>query len=101
MKSDNTKATDDHSLDHCSTSDYNDAFVSFEAPRLLVTFKAPPAPARKKAAEKVEHLNRLAKSGKKATASSNNNGKAMAYAQPFATLAKGLNEPLAFSSESS
>jgi hypothetical protein len=42
----------------------------------------------------------LAKRGKKTTAPSNNNGKAMVYAQPFAALAKGLDKPLAFSSES-
>jgi hypothetical protein len=100
MKSDNTEAIDDHSLDRHLTSDYDDAFVSFEAPRLIITFKALPPPARKKAAEKVKHPNRLAKSGKKTTASSNDNGKAMAYSQPFAALAKGLDEPLTFSLES-
>ncbi len=100
MKSDNTEATGNHSLDHRSTSNYDNAFASFEAPQPLITFKAPPPPARKKAAETVEHHNRSAKSGKKATAPSNDDGKAMAYAQPFAALAKGLNEPLAFSSES-
>ncbi len=101
MKLDNMQATNNHSLDCCSTSEYNDAFMSFEAPHPLVTFEAlPPPPAQKKAAEKVKHHNRLAKSGKKATASSNNDGKAMAYAQSFAALAKGLNKLLAFSLES-
>jgi hypothetical protein len=101
MKLDNTEATSGHSLDHCSTCDYDIAFVSFEAPCHHVTFEAlPPPPACKKAAEKVKHHNRLAKSGKKATAPSNNNGKAMVYVQPFAALAKGLNKSLAFSSES-
>ncbi len=100
MKLDNTEATNDHSLDCHLTSDYNNAFVSFEAPCPFATFKAPPPPACKKAAEKVQHPNRSAKSRNKATASSNNNGKAMAYSQPFAALAKGLDEPLAFSLES-
>jgi hypothetical protein len=64
----------------CLSSNYDNAFVTFKAPRPLVPFKAPPPPACKKVAEKVEHHNRSAKSGKKATAPSNNNGKAMAYA---------------------
>ncbi len=72
MELDHTEAVDDQSLDRCSFSNYNDdAFV---------TFKAPPPPAHKKIAEKVERDNRLAKSGKKATAPSNNDGKAVAYA---------------------
>jgi hypothetical protein len=99
MKSDNTEATDNRSLNLCSTSDYDDAFISFEAPCPLITFEASSPPACKKAAEKVEHHTRSAKSGKKATAPSNNNGKAMAYAQPFAAVVKGPNEPLAFSLE--
>jgi hypothetical protein len=101
MKSDIMEATDNHSLDCCSTSNYDNAFVNFKSTCPLITFEAPPPPpACKKAAEKVEHHNRSAKIGKKATASSNNNGKAMVYAQPFAASAKGFNEPLAFSSES-
>ncbi len=76
MESDHTEAVDNQSLKCCSFSDYND--------NAFVTFKAPPPPARKKAAEKVEHNNRSAKSGKKATAPSNDNGKAMVYAQLFA-----------------
>ncbi len=92
MEADHTEAVDDQSLDRCSFSNYNNyAFV---------TFKAPPPPACKKAAEKVKHDNRSAKSGRKATAPSNDNGKAMAYTQLFAALAKGLNKPLAFSLES-
>ncbi len=101
MKLDNAEATNNHSLNRCLTCDYNIAFVSFEAPHPLVTFEAPPPPpVRKKVAEKVKHHNRLAKSGKKATAPSNKDGKAMAYAQPFASSAKGLDKPLALSSES-
>jgi hypothetical protein len=65
-----------------------------------VTLKAPPPPSRKKAAEKVKCNYKSAKSKKKAIASSNNNSKDMAYVQPFAALAKGLNKPLAFSLES-
>jgi hypothetical protein len=101
MKSDNTEATNNHSLNRCLASDYNNAFVSFEAPHPLVSFEAPPPPppVRKKVAEKVTHHNRLAKSGKKATAPSNKDSKAMAYAQPFAASAKGLDEPLALSLE--
>jgi hypothetical protein len=91
MELDHTEAVDDQSLDHRSFSDYNkEAFV---------TFKALSPPACKKAAEKVKHNNRLAKSGKKATAPSNNNNKTMVYAQYFTALATGLDEPLAFSLE--
>ncbi len=86
------KAVDDQSLNRCSFSDYKD--------NVFVTFKAPPPPACKKAAEKVKHNNKLAKNNRKTVTSSNNNGKDMAYAQPFAALAKGLDKPLAFSSES-
>ncbi len=99
MKSDNTEATNDHSLNCHLTRDYNDSFVSFEAPLPLVAFEAPPPPACKKVAEKVKHPNRSAKSGKKTTASSNDNSKAMVYTQPFVALAKGLDKPLAFSLE--
>ncbi len=85
------EAGDDQSLDCCSLSNYNN--------NAFVTFEAPPPPACKKVAEKVECNNRSAKSGKKATAPSNDSGKAMAYTQPFAASAKGLNKPLAFSLE--
>jgi hypothetical protein len=81
-------------------SNYDDAFISFEASRPLVTFEAPPPPACKKVEEKVKHLNRLAENRKKTIASSNGNGKAMAHTQPFAASAKGLNKPLAHSLES-
>jgi hypothetical protein len=92
MESDHTEAVDNQILDCHSFSDYND--------NAFVTFEAPPPPACKKVAEKVERNNRSAKSGKKAAAPSNNDGKAMAYTQPFAALAKGLDKPLAFSLES-
>jgi hypothetical protein len=90
MELDHTEAADDQSLNRCSSSNYDDAFV---------TFKAPPPPACKKAAEKVKHGNKLAKNKRKAIASSDNNGKDMAYAQSFLASAKDLKEPLAFSSE--
>jgi hypothetical protein len=92
MELDHNEAVDDQSLNRCSFSDHNN--------NAFVTFKAPPPPACKKVEEKVERDNRSAKSGKKATAPSNDNGKAMVYTQPFAALAKGLNKPLAFSLES-
>ncbi len=91
MVLDHTDPANDQSLDRHSFSNYNN--------NTFVTFKAPPPPACKKAAEKVKCNNKLAKNKKKAVTSSNDNGKDMAYAQPFATLAKGLDEPLAFSSE--
>jgi hypothetical protein len=91
MELDHTEGVDDQSLDRHSLSDYND--------NAFVTFKAPPPPVRKKTAEKIECNNRSTKSGKRATAPSNDNGKAMAYAQPFAVSAKGLDKPLAFSLE--
>jgi hypothetical protein len=92
MELDHTEAVNNQSLNRCSFSNCND--------NAFMTFKAPPPPEPKKAAEKVERDNRLAKSGKKATAPSKNNGKAMAFTQPFAVLAKGLHKPLAFSLES-
>ncbi len=91
MQSDHTKGVDNQSLDRRSLSEYND--------NAFVTFKASPPPVRKKAAEKIKCDNRSAKSGNWATTPSNNNSKAMVYAQPFAALAKGLNEPLVFSLE--
>jgi hypothetical protein len=92
MELDHTEAADNQNLDRCSSSNYtNNAFVIFEAP---------PPPVHKKAAKKVKHDNNLAKNKRKAVTSSNNNGKDMGYAQPFAALAKSLNEPLAFSLES-
>ncbi len=91
MELDHTEAVDDQSLDCHSLSDYNDdAFM---------TFKAPPHLACKKAAEKVERDNKLVKNKRKIVTSSNNNCKAMTYTQSFAASAKGLDEPLAFSSE--
>jgi hypothetical protein len=57
MELDHTEAIDDQSLNHCSFSDYND--------NAFVTFEAPPPPACKKAAEKVERNNRLARVGKR------------------------------------
>jgi hypothetical protein len=92
MKLDHTEAVGDQNLDRRSFSNYNnDAFV---------TFKAPPPPACKEAAEKVKRNNKSAKNKRKAVTSSNDNGKDMAYTQPFADLAKGLDKPLAFSLES-
>jgi hypothetical protein len=55
---------------------------------------------RKKMAEKVKHSNKLAKNKRKTIASSDNNGKDMAYAQSVSALTKGLKEPMAFSLES-
>ena len=72
MELDHTRADKDQSLNRRSFSNYNN--------NAFVTFEAPPPPARKKVAEKVKRDNRLTKSGKKATAPSNNNGKAMTYA---------------------
>jgi hypothetical protein len=90
MELDHTEAADNQSLDHCSSSNYDNIFVTFEAS---------PTPVRKKAAEKVKCGNKLAKNNRKAIASSNDNGKDMVYAQPFTALAKGLDNPLAFSLE--
>ncbi len=81
----------DQSLDRHSSSDYNNAFV---------TFQAPPPPAFKIAAEKVKCSNKLAKNKRKTIASSDDGSKDMAYAQSVSVLAKGLKEPLAFSLES-
>jgi hypothetical protein len=91
MESDHTEAADNQSLNRPSSSNYRKAFV---------TFKAPPPPACKRAAEKVECSNKSAKNKRKAIASSDDNGKDMAYAQSVLALAKGLKEPLAFSLES-
>jgi hypothetical protein len=92
MELDHTKAANNQSLDCCSFSNYND--------HAFVTFEAPPPPARKKGAEKVKHNNKLAKNKKKTITSSNNNNKDMGCTQPYAALAKGLDKPLVFSSES-
>ncbi len=81
IESDHTEAADDQNLDHCSSSDYNNTFV---------TFKAPPPPERKKAAEKVKCSNKLAKNKRKAVASSNDNSKDMAYSQFVSASAFGL-----------
>jgi hypothetical protein len=91
MESDHTETVDNQSLDHHSLSNYNN--------NAFVTFKAPPSPACKKAAEKVKRNNKLVKNKRKTVSSSNNNGKAMTYTQPFAASAKGLDKPLAFSLE--
>jgi hypothetical protein len=91
MESDHTEAVDDQSLNRCSLSNYHDdAFVTFEAP---------PPPACKKAAEKVERDNKLVKNKRKTITSSKDNDKVMTYTQPFPASAKGLDEPLAFSLE--
>jgi hypothetical protein len=89
MELDHMEATDYQSLDHHMSSDYNHAFVTFEAP--------PPPSARKKTAEKVKHGNKSTKNKRKTIASSNYNGKDMAYTQSVLALAKGLKKPLAFS----
>ncbi len=65
MELDHMEAADDQSLNCCSSGNYNDAFI---------TFLASPPPAHKKAAEKVEHSNKLAKKKWKTIASSNNDG---------------------------
>jgi hypothetical protein len=91
MELDHTEAAKDQSLDHHLSSNYNNAFITFEAP---------PPPARKKEAEKVEHGNKLAKNKRETVASSDDDGKDMAYTQSVSALAKGLEEPLTFSSES-
>ncbi len=56
MESDHMVAANNQSLNHCSSSDYDNAFV---------TFKAPPPPERKKAAERVKCSNKLAKNKRK------------------------------------
>jgi hypothetical protein len=72
MELDCTEAANDQSLDHCLFSTFDDAFV---------TFLARPPTARKKAAEKVVCGDKPAKKKRKTIgASSNNNGKDMAYA---------------------
>ncbi len=91
IRLDHTEAADDQSRDRFLSSDYNNAFI---------TFKAPPPPARKKAAEKVKRGNKSVKNKKKAIASSDEDGTDMVYAQSVSVLAKGLKEPVAFSSES-
>jgi hypothetical protein len=92
IEPDHTEAANNQSLNCCSFSNYNN--------NAFVTFEAPPPPVRKKAAEKVKCNNKLAKNKKKAITSSNDNSKDMAYNQPFAALAKGLDKPLAFSLKS-
>jgi hypothetical protein len=91
MESDHMEAADNQSLDRCSSSNYNDAFI---------TFKAPLSPECKKAAEKVKRSNKLAKNKRKAVASSDNDAKDMEYSQFVSTLAFGLKEPLVFYLES-
>jgi hypothetical protein len=92
MELDHREAADNQSLNCCSSSNCNnDTFLTFEAP---------PPPACKKVAEKVKQDNKSAKNKRKAITSSNNDGKDMAYAQPFMVSAKSLEEPLAFSLES-
>jgi hypothetical protein len=91
MELDHTEAANNQSLDHCLSSDYKDAFIKF---------LASPPPKCKIAAEKVERGNKSAKKKRKTIASSNNDGKDMAYAQSALASAKGLEEPLVFSSES-
>jgi hypothetical protein len=81
MESDHMEAANNQSLNHCSSSDYDNAFVNF---------KAPPPPERKKVAEKVKCSNKLAKNKRKAFASSKDNGKDMAYSQFVSALAFGL-----------
>jgi hypothetical protein len=68
---DHTEVAYDQSLNRCSSSNYDNAFVTFEAPH--------PPSALKKAAEKVERGNKLAQNKRKTIASSHNNGKDMAY----------------------
>jgi hypothetical protein len=65
MESYHTEAADNQSLGYCSSSDYDNAFVTFEAP---------PPPARKKVAERVKCGNKLVKNTRKAIASSVDNG---------------------------
>jgi hypothetical protein len=57
MELDHTETADDQSLDCYSFSDYNN--------NAFMTFEAPPPPALKKAAEKVEYGNNLAKNTQK------------------------------------
>jgi hypothetical protein len=92
IESNHTEAVNNQSLDRRSFSDCNN--------NAFMTFEAPPPPVCKKAAEKDKRNNKLAKNKRKAvTFSNNNSNKDMVYAQPFAALVKGLNMPLAFSSE--
>jgi hypothetical protein len=68
-------------------SDFDNAFA---------TFLAPPPPACKKAAEKIECRDKLAKKKRKTMAASSfdSYGEDMAYTQSALTVAKGLKEPL-------
>jgi hypothetical protein len=92
MESDCTEAANNQSLDRCLSSNFDNAFV---------TFLAPLPPGWKKAAEKVKHRDKPAKKKRKTiAASSNDDGKGMAYAQSTLASAKGLEEPLAFSLDS-
>jgi hypothetical protein len=91
MELDRTEAADDQSIDHRSSSNFDDVFV---------TFLAPPPPAHNKVAENVKRGNQLAKKKRKTIASSDNDGKDLAYAQSTLASAKGLEEPLAFLLES-
>jgi hypothetical protein len=87
MELDRSEAADNQSLDRCSFSNFNNAFI---------TFLAPPPPAHKKAAEKVKFCDKPAKKKMKTIASSDDGGKDMAYTQSTSASAKGLEEPLAF-----
>jgi hypothetical protein len=87
-------------LDHTAEAADNQSLDRHYYDNVFITFKAPPPPARKKAAEKVKHCNRLVKNKRKTIASSSDNGKDMACTQSVLALAKGLKEPLAFSLES-
>ena len=91
MELDRTEAADDQSIDHRSSSNFDDVFV---------TFLAPPPPAHNKVAENVKRGNQLAKKKRKTIASSNDDGRDMACAQSASAYAKGIEELLAFSLES-
>ncbi len=91
MGSDHMEAANDQNLNRCLSSDYNNAFI---------TFLTPSPTACKKAAEKVELGNKLAKKKRKTIASSNDDGRDMACAQSASAYAKGIEELLAFSLES-
>jgi hypothetical protein len=91
MELDHMEAADDQTLDRCLSSNYNNAFA---------TFKAPPSPAHKKMSGKVRYNNMSAKNKRRTIASSNKDGKDIAYTQSVLALAKGLKESLLFTLES-
>ncbi len=86
------RLSNNQSLDPCSSSNYDDAFV---------TFKALPPPAGKKTTEKVKRSSKLAKNKRKTIASSNNNARtwcmpSLSWPQPKASMSPWLSLQKAF-----